>query len=84
VNGEALDVLSVILGKTIGVEESLESPYDYYESQPQWDYRLGAQEPTAQLGQFLGNMLFNVINSLIEKHDIELVIKILEEKYSMN
>lgn len=84
VNGEALDVLSVILGKNIGVEESLESPYDYYESQPQWDYRLGAQEPAAQLGQFLGNMLFNVINSLIEKHDIELVIKILEEKYSMN
>ena len=39
----------------------------------------GAQEPAAQVGQFLGGIVADFINSNLEKHDIDLIIKLLEK-----
>lgn len=79
VEGEILDSLSIILGKNIGNEIVLKSPYNHDAPTLQWDpILLGAQEPAAQIGQFLGSLIANSINSNLEKHDINLIIQLLQ------
>ena len=80
VEGEILDTLSHLLGKNIGEEISLTSPYNHDAPNAQGNPAItGALDPWAQAGQYLGSLIANLINSNIEKHDISLIIKILEE-----
>ncbi len=76
VQGEALDYLSGALGKNIGTEVPLYDTQNNYYA-PEWDPQLlGAQEPTAQLGQLIGNGV-NFVREKIGKHSMELVIELL-------
>ena len=78
IQGEFIDSLSFILRKNIGTEVPLYSTHNYDVNVPEWDSQLlGAQEPSAQVGQFIGKNIADFINANIEKHSIDLVIELL-------
>ena len=81
VEGEILDSLSVVLGKNIGTEVSLTPSAKYDISIPMWDsQQLATLEPAAAVGQYIGQLFSNLLDSSAKKHDIDVVIELLEPK----
>ena len=80
VDGEMLDSLSFVLGKNIGTEVSLESPYNYDIFEHQW-VSLSDEDLMTQLEKAFAAEVGNFLNENIKKHEIDLVIELIEDKY---
>lgn len=78
VQGEILDFLSPVLGKNIGTEIPLESPYDYDVTVPEWIFRpFGLGKAGTSIAQSMTNEISSYLYTAVKKHDINHVIELL-------
>ena len=81
VEGEMLDTLSTILGKNIGIEVLLESPYNYDIDIPQFDSEfIDTFMPAISVGQDFLDKAVDFGYSNYKKHGIELIIELLKKR----